>query len=88
MAKRKLDEAAVAAPANGAGRMLRALAEVVFADELEQLVAEDKYERPPGWRMSPRLSSPTSAAAKRGRKRSPPSTSAINGWSKSPFPRW
>jgi MoxR-like ATPase len=54
MAKRKPDEVAVVSPSAGAGKMLRAPAEVLFADELEQLVAEDKYERPPGWRMSPR----------------------------------
>jgi MoxR-like ATPase len=55
MAKRKPDDVAVVSPpTNGAGKMLRAPAEVLFADELEQLVAEDKYERPPGWLMSPR----------------------------------
>ncbi len=49
--------------------MLRAPAEVLFADELEQLVVEDKYERPPrpgACRRGP--SSPTSAAARRGAK--------------------
>jgi MoxR-like ATPase len=54
MAKRKSDEVAVVSPAAGAGQMLRAPAEVLFADELDQLIVEDKYERPPGWRMSPR----------------------------------
>jgi MoxR-like ATPase len=54
MAKRKSDEVAVVSPPAGAGRMLRAPAEVLFADELDQLIVEDKYERPPGWRMSPR----------------------------------
>jgi MoxR-like ATPase len=55
MAKKKFDEVAGVSPgAGGAGKILRAPAEVLFADELEQLIAEDKYERPPGWRMSPR----------------------------------
>lgn len=34
--------------------VLRAPAEVMFAHEIEALVAADKYERPPGWKMSPR----------------------------------
>jgi MoxR-like ATPase len=34
--------------------MLRAPAEVLYAEEIEALIAEDKYPRPPGWRMSPR----------------------------------
>ncbi|MBX9585580.1 MAG: AAA family ATPase [Gemmataceae bacterium] len=34
--------------------MLRAPAEVLYAEELEQLTKEDKHPRPPGWRMSPR----------------------------------
>jgi len=34
--------------------MLRAPAEVLYAEELEQLLKEDKHVRPPGWRMSPR----------------------------------
>ncbi len=51
MAKKKSDEPA--AP-NGAGRMLRAPAEVLYAEELEQLRKDDKYDRPPGWRLSPR----------------------------------
>ena len=37
-----------------ADRMLRAPAEVLYATEIETLIAEDKFERPPGWRMSPR----------------------------------
>lgn len=36
------------------GQMLRAPAEVLYAEELEQLAKEDKHERPPGWRLSPR----------------------------------
>ncbi len=37
--------------ANG---MLRAPAEVLYAEELEQLVKTDTHPKPPGWRMSPR----------------------------------
>jgi MoxR-like ATPase len=48
MAKKKTDEP------NGAGRMLRVPAEVLYAEELEQLRREDKHERPPNWRLSPR----------------------------------
>src|SRR6187549_589774 len=33
---------------------LREPAETLFAAELEALIAEDKYEKPPGWRMSAR----------------------------------
>ncbi len=36
------------------GGILRAPAEVLYAEEIETLIAEDKHERPPGWRMSPR----------------------------------
>jgi MoxR-like ATPase len=46
MAKKKTDDIN--------GQMLRAPAEVLYAEEIEQLIKEDKYERPPGWRMSPR----------------------------------
>lgn len=34
--------------------VLRAPAESMFARELDSIVAVDKYEKPPGWRMSPR----------------------------------
>jgi len=55
MTKKKADEIAVTTPLNGAvSQMLRAPAEVLYADEIELLIKEDKYERPPGWRMSPR----------------------------------
>lgn len=37
-----------------AGAVLRAPAEVLFAREIEAIIAADKHERPPGWRMSPR----------------------------------
>src|SRR5262247_293109 len=36
------------------GDVLRAPAEVMFSKEIEALVAADKYEKPPGWMMSPR----------------------------------
>jgi MoxR-like ATPase len=51
MAKKKID---AAEPAASNGGILRAPAELMFAEELEQLAKEDKYPRPPGWRMSPR----------------------------------
>src|SRR5260221_12142801 len=55
MAKKKPDEFASPTPLNGAtSQMLRAPAELLFAEEIEQLIKEDKYERPPGWRMSAR----------------------------------
>src|SRR6266481_4586497 len=54
MTKKKADEI-TATPLNGAvSQMLRAPAEVLYADEIELLIKEDKYECPPGWRMSPR----------------------------------
>jgi MoxR-like ATPase len=37
-----------------ANQMLRAPAEVSYAEELETLIKEDKFERPPGWKMSAR----------------------------------
>src|SRR6476660_8865697 len=49
MAKKPADVAA----ASGNG-MLRAPAEVLYAEELEHLVKTDTHHRPPGWRMSPR----------------------------------
>ncbi len=61
MAKKKSDApdaieaAAAATTGNGAASgMLRAPAEVLYAEELEQLAKDDKHPRPPGWRMSPR----------------------------------
>jgi len=42
------------ASSNGTGGMLRAPAEVLYAEEIEALVNEDRYERPPGWKMSAR----------------------------------
>jgi MoxR-like ATPase len=56
MAKKKPDENPTATPAtNGAAQgMLRAPAEVLYAEEIEHLMREDKHERPPGWKMSAR----------------------------------
>ncbi|CAG0987250.1 putative protein YehL [Phycisphaerales bacterium] len=43
------------ASSNGAAAaVLRAPAEVLFAREIEAIIAADKFEKPPGWRMSPR----------------------------------
>ena len=39
---------------NGQGNVLRAPAEILYAEEIAALIAEDKHERPPGWKMSPR----------------------------------
>src|SRR4051812_29177893 len=39
--------------ANGTD-VLRAPAEVLFAREIDALAAADKYDKPPGWKMSPR----------------------------------
>jgi MoxR-like ATPase len=56
MAKKKPDEGngAPAAPGNAVQGMLRAPAEVLYAEEIDHLAAEDKHHRPPGWKMSPR----------------------------------
>src|SRR3954464_12356756 len=35
-------------------RMLRAPAEIMYAEEIDALIKEDKHERPPGWQMSAR----------------------------------
>src|SRR2546429_9201223 len=34
--------------------MLRVPAELLYAEELEQLAKEDEHPRPPGWNLSPR----------------------------------
>ena len=55
MAKKKDadgDGSTVATTTNG--DVLRAPAEQLFAREIDALVAADKYEKPPGWKMSPR----------------------------------
>jgi MoxR-like ATPase len=55
MAKKKPgDDDVTPAPQSSPGQMLRAPAEILFAEEIEHLVKEDKYPRPPGWKMSPR----------------------------------
>ncbi len=55
----KKRDAEPASAANGAktaagGEMLRIPAEIQFANEIEALIAADKHDKPPGWRMSPR----------------------------------
>jgi MoxR-like ATPase len=55
MAKKKADTAEATAPPPAAnGGMLRAPAEMLYAEELEQLARDDKHPRPPGWKLSPR----------------------------------
>lgn len=39
---------------NGSSQMLRAPAEVLYAQEIEALIAEDQHDKPPGWKMSAR----------------------------------
>ena len=54
MAKKKPDDAPPAASAGAPSDMLRAPAETLYAEELEQLAKTDPHPKPPGWRMSPR----------------------------------
>lgn len=54
MAKKQAAAKPNNAETNGQGEILRAPAEVLYAEEIEALIAEDKHERPPGWQMSPR----------------------------------
>jgi len=56
MAKKKPnDETSTPVSSNGAAQqILRAPAEVSYAEEIEHLCKEDKHHRPPGWQMSPR----------------------------------
>jgi MoxR-like ATPase len=49
MAKIKEEDAKTAV-----AEVLRAPAESMFAHEIEALAAADKYDKPPGWKMSPR----------------------------------
>ena len=51
MAKKKTDDETTP---GFSSQMLRAPAEVLYAAELDQLIKDDKYDRPPGWRMSAR----------------------------------
>jgi MoxR-like ATPase len=53
MAK-KTDEPAAGTRSSTNGDTLREPAEILFAHEIEALVAADKQEAPPGWKMSPR----------------------------------
>jgi MoxR-like ATPase len=52
MAKKKVDN--VPASVGASTEMLRAPAEILYAEELEQLIKTDTHPKPPGWRMSPR----------------------------------
>ena len=54
MAKKPSAAEGAAPKSNGQPGMLRAPAESLYAHEIEALIAEDKHERPPGWRMSAR----------------------------------
>ena len=56
MAKKKTDDAPSnsASAGSSSSNILRAPAEDLFASELDALVQADKYDRPPGWQMSPR----------------------------------
>jgi MoxR-like ATPase len=53
MAKKKIDEAE-GAPAASTGNILRAPAETLYAEELDQLAKTDSHPRPAGWKLSPR----------------------------------
>ncbi len=54
MSKKPATSSSTSETSNNSGGMLRAPAEVLYANELEALIAEDKQEKPPGWKMSPR----------------------------------
>lgn len=54
MAKRDDQGTSSNGTATGAGAVLRAPAEVMFAREIQAIIAADKYDKPPGWQMSPR----------------------------------
>ena len=57
MPKKPADAPAAPAPppvTGAASKMLRAPAEVLYADELAALAASDTHPRPPNWKMSPR----------------------------------
>ena len=51
MAKKK---AASKSKSDSSSAMLRQPAEVQFAEELDELIKQDKHDKPTGWRMSPR----------------------------------
>ena len=54
MAKKRTATGKAAAGATRHDDDLRSPAEILYAEELEALVQADKYDKPPGWRMSPR----------------------------------
>lgn len=60
MAKKKSEEPAIGGNGIGNGttsassNVLRAPAEELYAAELDAIAQADKYERPPGWQLSPR----------------------------------
>src|SRR5436305_11145040 len=54
MAKKRPDDSTPDAPPRSPDGILRAPAEVLYAEELAQLAKEDKHPRPPGWKLSPR----------------------------------
>ncbi|HTN75070.1 MAG TPA: AAA family ATPase, partial [Pirellulaceae bacterium] len=54
MAKKTDTAAAVASVASNGSGMLRQPAEVLYAEEMEELIKADKHPKPTGWRMSPR----------------------------------
>jgi MoxR-like ATPase len=51
MARKKADDEITPGSAE---HLLRAPAEMLYAAELDELIKNDKYDRPPGWRMSAR----------------------------------
>src|SRR5689334_4353917 len=53
MAKKQNSSADEGKPSSN-GDVLRAPAEIMFAREIDAIIAADKYEKPPGWKMSPR----------------------------------
>src|SRR4029079_18452047 len=55
-------------PPSNTGDILRAPAEELFAEEIAALIAEDKYEKPPGWRMSARAVHTYICGGKAGKK--------------------
>ncbi len=67
---------------------LRPAAEVLFAEELEALIANDKDEKPPGWKMSPRAVHTYICGARRESSTSRLNTSAIHAWLRLRSPRW
>jgi MoxR-like ATPase len=54
MAKKQAEASASVASSGANGQVLRAPAEVLYAEEIEALIKADRHDRPPGWRMSPR----------------------------------